>query len=158
MEKTVWSHFSSAGLGELGVEDAGLSILESNELLQNRCSLYRENYPSVENICGDIWEKEREIIAAWKGRCHAPPFLVYATPPCQGMSSNGAGKLLNEVRKGNRKPDDPRNRLIIPTMHIIKELRPIWILLENVPTMNHTVISDENGTYVNIIEYIQREM
>ena len=158
VEKTVLSLFSSAGIGELGVEAAGLSILVSNELLQNRCSLYRENYPSVENICGDIWEKEREIIAAWKGRCHAPPFLVYATPPCQGMSSNGAGKLLNEVRKGNRKPDDPRNRLIIPTMHIIKELRPIWILLENVPTMNHTVISDENGTYVNIIEYIQREL
>ena len=84
--------------------------------------------------------------------------IIYATPPCQGMSSNGAGKLLNEIRKGNRKPDDPRNRLIIPTMHIVKELHPLWFLLENVPTMNNTVIQDEDGNYINIINYVQREL
>lgn len=156
--RNVLSLFSSAGIGELGVEAAGLSILVSNELVQNRCDIYRENYPSVCNICGDIWEKEDEIIAAWKERCNEAPFLVYATPPCQGMSSNGAGKLLNEIRKGNRKPDDPRNRLVIPTMHIVKILRPVWMLLENVPTMSNTVIRDENGEYINIIDYIQKEL
>ena len=30
-------------------------------------------------------------------------FMIYATPPCQGMSTNGAGKILSEIRKGNRK-------------------------------------------------------
>lgn len=111
-----------------------------------------------ENICGDIWDKEKEIIRAWKSKTLEAPFLIYATPPCQGMSSNGAGKLLNEIRKGNRKPEDPRNRLIIPTMHIVKQLRPEWILLENVPTMNFTIICDENGDYINIIDYVQREL
>ena len=61
----VLSLFSSAGIGELGIEAAGLSILVSNELLQNRCDLYRENYPNVDNICGDIWGKEEEIIDRW---------------------------------------------------------------------------------------------
>ena len=83
-----------------------------------------------------------------------PPFLIYATPPCQGMSSNGAGKLLNEVRKGNRKSEDPRNRLIIPAMNIVRELKPLWLFLENVPTMSHTVIRDNNGRYVNIVDYV----
>ena len=49
-KKTVLSLFSSAGIGELGIEAAGLSILVSNELLKNRCDLYAENYPSVNNI------------------------------------------------------------------------------------------------------------
>ena len=143
--RNILSLFSSAGIGELGVEAAGLSILVNNELLQNRCDIYHENYPSVHTICGDIWEKEDEIISAWNERCGDAPFLVYATPPCQGMSSNGAGKLLSEIRKGNRNPDDPRNRLVIPTMHIVKALHPVWILLENVPTMSNTIICDENG-------------
>ena len=60
-KKTVLSLFSSAGIGELGIEAAGLSILVSNELLKNRCDLYAENFPSVNNICGDIWEKKRTL-------------------------------------------------------------------------------------------------
>ncbi len=156
--RTVLSLFSSAGIGEMGVEAAGLSILLNNELVQNRCAVYRENHPNTHTICGDIWEKESEILSAWRERCGESPFLVYATPPCQGMSSNGAGKLLSEIRQGNRKPDDPRNRLIIPTMHIVKALRPVWLLLENVPTMGNTVIRDENGKPVRILNYIQREL
>lgn len=154
----VLSLFSSAGIGELGLKASGLSILVSNELLQNRCDLYKENYPEVTSICGDIWEKETEIVNKWRERTKEAPFLVYATPPCQGMSSNGAGKLLSEIRKGNRKPEDPRNRLIIPTLHIIKKLQPTWVLFENVPTMNNTLISDEEGSYINIIEYIHKQL
>ena len=156
--KKVLSLFSSAGIGELGVKAAGMEILVSNELLPNRCDLYSENYPEVDSICGDIWEKEQEILDSWKKKSKSRPFLIYATPPCQGMSSIGAGKLLSEIKKGNRKPGDPRNRLIIPTLHIVKELRPEWLLLENVPTMHYTVIDDEDGNYVNIIEYIQQQL
>lgn len=156
--KNVLSLFSSAGVGELGIKAAGLQILVNNEILKSRCDLYHENYPSVKTICGDIWEKEEDIISAWKELSDEAPFLVYATPPCQGMSSNGSGKLLREIRMGTRKPDDPRNRLIIPTIHIIKALQPEWVLLENVPTMNNTVIRDEHNDPINIIEYIRREL
>jgi DNA (cytosine-5)-methyltransferase 1 len=157
-KKNVLSLFSSAGIGELGIKATEMSILVSNELVPARCDLYRENYPEVDCICGDIWENEDRIISSWGEKCDESPFLVYATPPCQGMSSNGAGKLLHEIRNGNRKPDDPRNRLIIPTMHIVKVLKPHWLLLENVPTMNNTVIVGEDGNYINIIDYIQREL
>lgn len=158
MSRNVLSLFSSAGIGELGIKAKGWPILISNEIVENRCQLYRENYPNVENICGDIWEKKDKIIAHWKKKTKEPPFLVYATPPCQGMSSNGAGKILREIRDGKRKPEDPRNRLIIPTVEIIKKLRPEWILLENVSNMKNTIISDEDGEYINIIEYIYKEL
>ena len=142
----------------MGIEAAGLKILVSNELLKNRCDLYTENYPNVRNICGDIWKKKGEILKTWETQSDEEPFLIYATPPCQGMSSNGAGKLLREVREGRRTKEDPRNRLIIPTIEIVKSLQPHWLLLENVPTMDQTVISDENGVYINIIDFIRREL
>ena len=156
--KKVLSLFSSAGIGELGIRAAGLEIKISNELLPDRAAIYHENYPEVKEICGDIWEKQQQIVDTWNEECNESPFLVYATPPCQGMSSNGAGKLLREYREGRRKKEDPRNRLIIPTMNIIRELRPQWILLENVPTMNNTIISDEAGEIINIIDYIRQQL
>ncbi len=157
-DKKVLSLFSSAGIGELGVKAAGMSILVSNELLQNRCELYSENYPGVDSICEDIWGKEDEIIEKWRKKTSENPFLIYATPPCQGMSSIGVGKLLSEIKKGNRKPGDHRNRLIIPTLHIVNKLKTEWLLLENVATMHYTIIEDEDGNYVNIIDYIHKQL
>lgn len=158
MNKTVLSLFSSAGIGELGVKAAGFDIVVSNELLPDRCALYSENYPKTDIVQGDIWTCQEKIVSRWRSLVSAPPFLVYATPPCQGMSSNGTGKLLAEIRLGRRDVEDPRNRLIIPTLQIIKELRPCWVLLENVPTMEHTIIRTPNNKYENIIDYITEEL
>ena len=156
--KNVLSLFSSAGIGELGIKASGLTIRVSNELLEDRASLYSENYPDVDEICGDIWEKKDQIIQTWKKEIGTEPFLIYATPPCQGMSSNGTGKLLREYREGRRPKEDPRNRLIIPTMDIVQELRPHWLLLENVPTMDQTMILNEDGIPVNIIDYVKTRL
>ena len=59
--KTVLSLFSSAGIGELGIKKLGLQILVSNELLHQRCLLYKENYQDVKNICGDIWKNKKRL-------------------------------------------------------------------------------------------------
>lgn len=157
-KKYVLSLFSSAGIGELGVKASGLDILLSNELLPDRSALYHENYPETENLCGDIWQKQAEIISKWESYNVGSPFMIYATPPCQGMSFNGIGKILSEVRAGRRPEEDPRNRLIIPTIEIIKALNPEWVLLENVPTMKNTIIRTESDEYVNIVDYIHREL
>lgn len=156
--RSVLSLFSSAGIGELGIRAAGLNIKISNELLPDRTTLYKVNYPEVKEICGDIWDKQDEILNAWKRIEIDSPFLIYATPPCQGMSSNGTGKLLREYREGRRPKEDPRNRLIIPTMNLVEQLHPHWLLLENVPTMDQTIITDENGKPINIIEYVKKRL
>lgn len=154
----VLSLFSSAGIGELGIKACGFKILLSNELLKFRSALYKENYPETKNICGDIWELQETIIKSWKGLNVGSPFLVYATPPCQGMSFNSVGKRLQEIREGRKPKDDPRNRLIIPTLHIVKSLKPKWLLLENVQEMQNTLIPNESGEYQNIIDYIKQEL
>lgn len=153
----VLSLFSSAGIGELGIKASKMDIVLSNELLKERCDLYKENYPETFSVCGDIWDKKDELIDKWKELCQDSPFLIYATPPCQGMSFNSIGKIQNEIREGRRPKEDPRNRLIIPTVEVIKSLHPQWVLLENVPEMLNTIISTDKG-YRNIIEYVTEEL
>lgn len=151
--------FSSAGIGELGIKNNNIDIIISNEIIKNRHQLYKENYPNTKCFTEDIWEEKDNIIEYYKENYkNEELFMIYATPPCQGMSTNGAGKLLSEIRKGNRKPIDERNRLIIPTLDIITELKPLWIILENVPNMQNTIIDDENGDYVNITQYIENRL
>ena len=94
----VLSLFSSAGIGELGIRASGFKILLSNELLKSRCLLYEENFPETKSLCGDIWELKKDICKSWNDFQVGSPFLIYATPPCQGMSFNSVGKRLQEIR------------------------------------------------------------
>lgn len=150
------SLFSSAGIGDLGLMSNGIEILASNELLEDRHALYEHNFPDVTCFQGDIWDQKNEILEYMQSACGDDElFMVYATPPCQGMSSNGMGRLKQEIRQGNRSPIDQRNRLIIPTMQIITRLQPSWVLLENVPGMRRTIIEDDAGNLVNIMDYIE---
>lgn len=148
--------FSSAGIGELGVKRAGINIVISNEIDLIRHTLYKNNHHSTNCLQGDIWKLKDIIVEEYKkSHPNNELFLVYATPPCQGMSSNGAGKLMDEIRKGNRTPVDIRNRLIIPALDVIKSLHPRWVLFENVPRMRLTEITDDSGYRFNIIKYIE---
>lgn len=152
------SLFSSAGIGDLGVVAAGLEIILANELLPQRVQLYRENLRH-EIIEADIVAAKSAIIEAAHAKLAGEPlFLLYATPPCQGMSSNGMGKLKSEVAAGRRGAEDARNRLIIPTMDIAEQLRPIWLLLENVPAMASTRIRTYGNKNENIIDYVKRRL
>lgn len=151
--------FSSAGIGELGIVENEIDIIVSNELLEDRHKIHAANYPTTTHIQGDIWKEKEKIIQTSKELLNGEElFLLYATPPCQGMSSNGAGKLLSEVKKGNRKKLDDRNQLIIPTLDIILQLQPKWVIFENVENMKNTIIEDENKQYVNIMEYIESKL
>ena len=158
LNKNVLSLFSSAGIGEVGIRSSGLNILLSNELLKNRCLLYQENFPETKSLCGDIWELRNEICDNWSNMSNDSPFLIYATPPCQGMSFNSVGKRLQEIRAGRKPKDDPRNSLIIPTIDIVKRLKPEWLLLENVEGMQNTIIPTPDGEYKNIIDYIREQL
>ena len=40
--------------------------------------------------------------------------------------------------------DDPRNKLIIPAIKMIKEIEPLFVIIENVPEMLRTKIFVDN--------------
>ena len=156
---TAISLFSSGGIGDLAVRAAGFNTLVANEILHDRCEVFKKNFPRTIMIEGDINDKCDEIVNTTKELLKDRELdFVLATPPCQGMSSNGMGKLLNGIRTGKKSKWDARNQLIIPTMNIIAQLHPLHVCFENVPSMERTLIPLEDGRIINIIEYIQERL
>lgn len=158
MTRNAISLFSSSGIGDLGLRANGIETIIGCELLEDRMNLFRNNFPNAKGFQGDIWTLKESIIEYYNATYTERAFLILATPPCQGMSSNGMGKMLSDYRKGLRPKMDERNRLIIPAIDIILALSPEWVILENVANMTNTLIYDENGELVNIIAYIKRRL
>lgn len=149
------SLFSSAGIGDLALQNLPVEVLVSCELLEERHQVYLHNFPNSVPFTGDIWELKDSIIARTKQLLAGNELdILFATPPCQGMSKNGRGKLLQGIRDGNKPALDPRNRLIIPTLEIARALRPRIVVFENVPEMELTVIEDCGGRLVPILELV----
>ena len=157
VDKIAVSLFSSSGVGDLGLKANSIKTVIGCELLKERSELFSNNYPDAKMFQGDIWELKTDIIKYYQNHFSTSPYLILATPPCQGMSSNGMGTMLSNIRKGIRPKEDSRNLLIIPALDIIEALQPEWIIFENVENMVNTaiVVDDE---VVNIIDYIKNRL
>lgn len=156
-KKKAVSLFCSSGIGDLGLQANNIDTVVACELLPERMRLFQHNHPEARDFCGDIWEVKDDIVKYYKNNFQENPFIIIATPPCQGMSSNGMGTILNNLKKGIRPEFDPRNKLIVPAVEIVKELEPDWVIFENVPNMINTVIEDGDSV-INIVEYIYKEL
>jgi len=151
--------FSSGGIGDLAIKKHGIQILLANEIIESRVQLHKQNFPDTEMIQGDVWALQEKIVSKTVELLGGDELdFVFATPPCQGMSKNGQGKLLRGIRNGVKPKFDKRNQLIIPTLQIIKRLRPKTVFFENAPEMINTVILDEDEHPINIIAYIEKEL
>ncbi|MBR3030789.1 MAG: DNA cytosine methyltransferase [Bacteroidales bacterium] len=139
------SLFSSAGVAETYFEKHGIEVKVASELLKERATLYSQLYPSVEMVQGDITEDSiyKKVVSLSK---RAGCDFLLATPPCQGMSTAG---LMKE--------DDPRNRLILVVIRAIKELKPKYAMIENVPEILTTRI-EYNGEWQLIDKILKDEL
>lgn len=156
--KTAVSLFASSGIGDIALMRCGFSVLVANELLPDRCSLFKKNFPETKMVEGSIWQKKDEIISTTKLLLKGEKLdFVLVTPPCQGMSKNGRGKLLSEINAGRRPKFDPRNLLIIPALEVINALKPETIVFENVSEMVNTCIPFENEI-LPILTIIDRKL
>lgn len=135
------SLFANVGIGETYIHKCGIEIKVANELLEDRCNFYKYLYPNVEVVCGDITDEKiyrNIIIKADENNCK----FIMATPPCQGMSM-----------AGKKDPKDERNLLIKYVIYVIEDLKPNFILIENVPAMLTTEI-EIDGEIILIKDYI----
>lgn len=155
------SLFACGGIGDLSLRHAGFEVVVANELIEERAEVFKFNYPNTQMIIGDIWQKQQEIIETVKEKLGKNNLdLVFATPPCQGMSKNGRGKLLNAVRQGLKPKIDERNLLIIPTLNIFLAIGAHTLVLENVPEMENTYIPNpyDNGEMIGILDFIKQSL
>jgi DNA (cytosine-5)-methyltransferase 1 len=155
------SLFACGGIGDLGLRHSGFDVIVANELLEDRAEVFKHNYPEAHMVVGNIWEKISEILKATQDRLGGSSLdIVFATPPCQGMSKNGRGKLLSLFRQGLKDAVDPRNLLVIPTIEIFIKSGAHTLVMENVPEMENTFIPDPHGDgeLIGIIDLIKKSL
>lgn len=154
------SLFSGGGVGDVGIEwGSKIPVIGSLEIIPSRAQLIRKNFPATKVFEGDIWELQNEYVEYFKNKLVGKrPWLLTLSPPCQGMSANGAGRISSSIRSGKRPKEDERNRLILPGISILEKLQPDWFLLENVRRMENTVIRNEKNEPENILHCLGRRL
>lgn len=139
------SLFANVGIAEAYMKDIGVDIVIANEIDIERAKFYQEVYPETEMICGDITNDKTKAEIIKKSIEKRVNFII-ATPPCQGMSEAGL-----------RLEFDSRNQLVTYAIDVIKEVKPDFVLLENVPKQLTTKIRYDDETLL-IPEYIKKEL
>ncbi|MBU3075608.1 DNA cytosine methyltransferase [Clostridium estertheticum] len=139
------SLFANIGVAEAYLKDIGINVVVANEIIKRRADLYAKIYQETKMICGDI--NDKTIFNTLIKECMENDVeVLMATPPCQGMSTAGP-----------QQKDDKRNSLIIPVINFIKEVRPKYIFLENIPLLLSTEIMYDNEKII-IPDLIKREL
>lgn len=113
--------FAGAGGLSLGFEQAGFDVVAAVEIDPVHCAVHKFNFPrsaviprSVDGLTGDE-------IRRLAGIGHRRVDCVFGGAPCQGFS------LI-----GHRVLDDPRNRLVLDFVRIVRELDAQTFVFENV--------------------------
>ena len=143
--RTYISLFSSAGVGCFGFKQSGYECIASCELLNERLNVQRANNKCRLDsgyICGDLTKEATktrlfEEIQKWHTQYSIEDIdVVFATPPCQGMSTANCKKSDQE---------QVRNSLVVEAIKIIREVNPKIFIFENVRSFMKTTCTDITG-------------
>lgn len=113
--------FCGAGGLSLGFENAGFNIVLGIDNDAKALETFVLNHKGSKAICGDITQItfNEQIKPMLDGK---EIDIIIGGPPCQGMSLSGP-----------RKFDDPRNKLYLSYIRLVKEIQPKAFVIENVP-------------------------
>lgn len=124
--------FAGAGGMTLGFQQAGLRPVASVEINDFASRTHRNNFPGCRHFSGDIHGFDP---TSWLEGCEVDSIqVVVGGPPCQGFSV-----------AGHRDPNDERNRLFYEFIRVVDEVKPWYVVMENVPgilTMQKGVVQE----------------
>ncbi|WP_373535160.1 DNA cytosine methyltransferase [Microcoleus sp.] len=112
--------FCGAGGMTQGLLQAGFRPIASVEINSIASATHTKNFPDCHHLCDDIKNLSPQQLLAEIGSPEV--HLVVGGPPCQGFSV-----------AGKRDPNDPRNRLFREFVRVVSEIRPWYVVMENVP-------------------------
>ena len=158
MTRTYISLFSSAGVGCYGFKMKGFECIASNELLKARLDVQRVNHKCKYDsgyICGDATspdthKKILDEISFWKEKEGLRQIdVVFATPPCQGMSTAN-------YKKNNH--EQVRNSLVVEAIKMINIIHPRVFVFENVRAFMKSICTDISGDDMPIKDSIYKNL
>lgn len=130
------SLFSSAGVGCFDLKKNGFDCLATNELLPQRLNIQKINQKcsdpksyiqgSIEDP--EVYDKLIDLVLK-KKKQKGKLDILFATPPCQGMSVANHKKNSEDLN---------RNSLVVKSVEIVKELKPNIFVFENVQSFLKT--------------------
>ena len=115
----------AGGLSE-GLKQARFKVLGAIDVDSLACDAYRSNHRNVM-----LWEMDirrlsgARMMSALNIRSGELSLLA-ACPPCQGFSTM-------RTKNGNRHNRDRRNDLIFEVLRIVRSVKPMSVMIENVP-------------------------
>lgn len=112
--------FCGCGGLSLGFEQAGYNILLGIDHDKSALETFKRNHKGSEIIHGDIQEVTASDIRKIIGNKTVD--VIIGGPPCQGLSLSGPRKL-----------DNPRNKLFLSYVRLVRDFKPKFFVLENVP-------------------------
>lgn len=113
--------FTSGGLDVMYIEqELNLIPTVSCELVPNRASWFKENYPQTEMVCGDISDKAtfEKLVKLHLAKGNVG---VKASPVCRDFT------LANTKRDPNSK----RANLYKYVLEFVRRTSPVWVVIEN---------------------------
>lgn len=111
------SLFSGVEAASVAWRDLGWEPMAFSEIEPFPCEVLKEHYPDVPNL-GDVTKIDWSDFIEYNGR----PDLLVGGSPCQSFSIAGSRDSL-----------DGESRLMFEYIRAADELRPRWIVWENVP-------------------------
>ena len=140
------SLFSNCGAGDVGFAGSGFRFCVVSELVEKRLEVAKLNHPDAVAVSGDLRSTWPVVVDSFRdAHGSEAPVLLSGCPPCQGMSSaRGDRGRENDPDASSR---DGRNLLVLPIAEVAKELRPIFVVVENVPAfLRRKVWDPDTGT------------
>lgn len=137
--------FSGIGGFSIGFMEAGFEILAKCDNDQDVIAAHKLNFPNIPMVSGDLNQKKvrAKIASVVKGKTVD---VLVGGPPCQGFSMFGKRRFVNT--KGYDPKTDGRNDLVFAFVDVVKELNPSWVVMENVPGIEHL----DDGKYIKNVK------
>lgn len=122
---------------------AGLTVRLGLDIDPDAAETFRANFPGAEFICQDIRTLKTADIENNIARNNNEPTVFGACAPCQPFSKQNRQKKGDDVRK-----------TLLPEFHrFVKEFRPEYIFIENVPGMQS--VGKVEGPFAEFILFLE---
>ena len=123
--------FSGAGGMSIGAMLSGIDVKYAVELDKHAAKTFVANHPMSKMLNTDIRTVKADHFEGLK----KSPLVLFGGPPCQGFSTSN---------QRNRDKTNENNWLFKEYNRVVKELRPDWVVFENVKGLLET----ENGFFL----------